>query len=415
MKFFSLLLEQKKYPTLLLHRDLIKHIKRGHRWIYADATKASKDVKSSIPTGIVGVQYKNEFLGWGVYQSDSPLSLRMLCLTEEVPSKKIDSSLTNVNLQNHMHVQWQKALQVRKSVDTSHTNAFRLINGEGDGFPGLVIDLYATTAVIKFDDPIFEEKIWCKKGLASQLQSDFPFLTCIYVKRKNDQAEVGQLLYGDLAEEVEFRENNICFSANIKAGSKTGFFLDQRDNRNLIKQFSKNKTVLNLFSYTGGFSVYAGLGGAKSVTSVDIAKPAIQALQKNFILNQLKTPTTNIAEDAFSYLTQAHSQKLKFDLVITDPPSFAPNSKSVPQAIAAYTKIFSDSLRLVQPNGLFAASSCSSHISHSQFIELLKESFSKARLRGTLLQMGHQPFDHPYPLAMDELRYLKFALFRIDS
>jgi 23S rRNA (cytosine1962-C5)-methyltransferase len=258
------------------------------------------------------------------------------------------------------------------------------------------------------------ESIWNSKNIAARIVAHFPFINCVYLKRRNDEKIKGESLIGSLELETQFKENNMLFASNIREASKTGFFLDQRDNRRLIQDFSKNKSVLNLFSYTGGFSIFAAAGGAKSVTSVDIAKVAIEAVQRNFEINNFKTPTENIATDAFEYVDHQIKSKNQFDLVITDPPSFAPNEKSVPQATAAYTKIFSDSLKLVKQNGLFAASSCSSHISTEAFFEITKEAFSKARLRGTLVKIGGQPTDHPFPLAMEELRYLKFALFRLD-
>ena len=150
------------------------------------------------------------------------------------------------------------------------------------------------------------------------------------------------------------------------------------------------------------------------MTSVDIAKVAIQAVDRNFVINGLKTPHQDIATDAFAYLEELNTQKKKYDLVITDPPSFAPNEKSVEQAKAAYAKIFSNSIKLVSPEGMFAASSCSSHISEREFMDICKEAFSRARAKATLVHLGGQPTDHPYPLAMEELRYLKFALFRLD-
>ena len=233
--------------------------------------------------------------------------------------------------------------------------------------------------------------------------------------------ELRKPIEGDAVSRVEeydtIHSNEVAdklFSSNIRDGAKTGFFLDQRDNRNYIRDFSKNKNVLNLFSYTGGFSIYAAAGGASSVTSVDIAKAAISAVERNFAINKLTTKQESLAVDAFQYVQDCITKQIKFDFVITDPPSFAPNEKSVPQATAAYTKIFSDSLRLVKDNGYFVASSCSSHIHHPAFIEIIKEAFSKAKRTGTLIHFGGQPSDHPFPLAMEELRYLKFAFFRLD-
>ena len=169
-----------------------------------------------------------------------------------------------------------------------------------------------------------------------------------------------------------------------------------------------------MFSYTGGFSLFAAKGGADHVTSVDIAKPAIAAVNRNFEVNHLNTKNEAIAEDAFAFIENKIQDKSKWDIVITDPPSFAPNQKALDAAINAYTKVFSQSLSLVKGNGLFAASSCSSHLTQEMFLKVCEEAFSKTKKKGTIVYLGGQPFDHPYPIVMDELKYLKFALFRVD-
>lgn len=394
-------------PGLQLTRDITKHLKRGHRWIFANCF-ADNEKKSS---GFHALFYKKELLGFGVYQSDTQLRFRMFCLSDEGCFRKNNAAST---FEMWFQRQWKNAVQIRKSIDPTVTDSFRLLNGEGDGVPGLIIDVYRNIAVIKHDHPIME-KIWNRDELAKLIQKDFPQIECVYLKRRNDDDEKGVSLVGTLPAEAVFQENGLLFAANIRDAAKTGFFLDQRDNRNLIRKFSKGLSVLNLFSYTGGFSIYAAAGGAKRVTSVDIAKVAIEAVKRNFELNQLKTEHQDIATDAFEFVEKELEKKSKYDLVITDPPSFAPNEKSVPQATAAYIKIFSNSIRLVEDNGLFAASSCSSHISTEAFLEITREAFSKARKRGTLIYMGSQPVDHPYPLQMTELRYLKFALFRVEA
>ncbi|MEY4616752.1 MAG: hypothetical protein RJB66_1712 [Pseudomonadota bacterium] len=393
-------------PTITLGRDLTKHLKRGHRWAFAGAFDNNAKMKS----GLCFLKYREELLGLGICQGDTQLRFRMLCLADELAFKKNNPQKT---LELWAEIQWQRALRLRENFDHQHTNSFRLINGEGDGFAGLIVDIYGDTAVIKHDHPLMET-IWNKNVIARKIIQAFPQIQCVYLKRRNDDDVKGENIVGELAEETIFKENGLLFASNIRDAAKTGFFLDQRDNRLYLKSFAKNKSVLNLFSYTGGFSLFTAAGGASSVTSVDIAKVAIAAVNRNFEINQLKTKTENIATDAFAYVEEQIQAKTKFDLVITDPPSFAPNEKSVPQATAAYTKIFADSLKLVQNNGLFAASSCSSHISTAAFFEITKEAFSKARRRGTLVHVGAQPSDHPFPLAMEELRYLKFALFRID-
>ena len=403
----SFVIATEKLPSLQLTRDVTKYLKRGHRWIFANCFQE----KEKLASGLYTLFYKNELIGLGVVQGDSQLRFRLFCLGSEPYFRKNNAAKT---LEFWSERQWKNALIIRESINLNSTNSFRLINGEGDGMPGLVIDIYNNVAVIKHDHSIME-KVWNSSELAKKIVTDFPQINCVYLKRRNDVEEKGVNLIGELPLETTFKENNILFASNIRDAAKTGFFLDQRDNRYLISQFSKGLSVLNLFSYTGGFSIFAAVGGAKSVTSVDIAKAAIQAVKRNFELNKLNIEHHDIATDAFEYVEQENAKKNKYDLVITDPPSFAPNAKSVQAATAAYTKIFTQSIKLVNENGLFAASSCSSHITTEAFLEITNEAFSKANKRGTLIHLGAQPIDHPYPLAMTELRYLKFALFRVEG
>jgi 23S rRNA (cytosine1962-C5)-methyltransferase len=396
----------KELPSVNLNRDVTKHLKRGHRWVFASGI----DETRNLPSGFAKLMFKNELIGIGIFQSDTQLKFRLLCLAEE-PFFRPNGF--DVSMRIWAEQQWAKAVKIRSAFDRKQTNSFRLINGEGDGMPGLVIDIYDAVAVIKHDHPVME-KVWIKETVAEWIQRDLPFIQTIYLKRRNDEEEKGVLIKGHLEEQTQFLENGLKFSSHIRNAAKTGFFLDQRDNRHLIRSIARDLRVLNLFSYTGGFSIAAAAGGAQEVTSVDIAKAAIEAVDLNFRINNLGCKHTDIATDAFKYVEEQILKKLKFDLVITDPPSFAPNEKSVPQATAAYTRIFSDSIKLVSGNGLFAASSCSSHISSDMFMEICKEAVSKARRRATVVYIGGQPVDHPFPLAMEELRYLKFILFRLD-
>jgi 23S rRNA (cytosine1962-C5)-methyltransferase len=396
-----------KLPMIQLTRDVTKHLKRGHRWIFSNCF----DEKQKLNSGLYALTFKKDLIGFGVVQADTQLKFRLFCLADE-PYFRKNNAIKTFELWSER--QWKNGFFIRQCFDLKTTNSFRLFNGEGDGMPGLVVDIYNSVAVIKHDHPIME-KIWNHDEIAKKILAEFPFVECIYLKRKNDEAEKGVNLRGTLPLETIFKENGLVFASNIKDAAKTGFFLDQRDNRLLIKSFSKDLDVLNLFSYTGGFSIFAAAGGAKSVTSVDIGKAAISAVTRNFEINEFSTQHRDVATDAFDFVEKEYLQKKKYGLVITDPPSFAPNAKSVQAATAAYIKIFSSSLRLVEENGFFAASSCSSHISTESFLEITSEAFSKVSKKGTLIHLGAQPVDHPYPLAMAELRYLKFALFRVDG
>ena len=403
----SFILASESLPIVNLTRDVTKHLKQGHRWIFANCF----DEKEKFSSGLHALYFKRELIGFGVLQAETQLRFRLFCLSDE-PFFRKNSAAKTFELWTER--QWKNAVKIRENIDLHSTNSYRLINGEGDGMPGLVIDIYNDVAVIKHDNPIME-KVWNLNSITEKLRGHFPKINCVYLKRRNDEEEKGINVFGSLPDETIFKENGILFSSNIRDAAKTGFFLDQRDNRNLIRKFSKGHTVLNLFSYTGGFSLFAAAGGAKSVTSVDVAKAAIEAVKRNFEINELNIEHIDVAADAFEFVEQENLRKAKYGIVITDPPSFAPNQKSVPQAVEAYTKIFANSIRLVQENGYFAASSCSSHVTTETFLEITKEAFSRAKKRGTLIQLGAQPYDHPYPLAMMELRYLKFALFRIDG
>lgn len=393
-------------PVAQLTRDITKHLKRGHRWIFANCF----DPKVKMTSGMHALYFKKELLGFGVVQADTQLRFRLFCHADE-PFFRKNNALKTFELWSDR--QWKNAWQIRQAFDLDRTNSFRLINGEGDGCPGLVVDIYDHVAVMKHDHPIMET-IWNRQVIAEKIRTEVPQVDCVYFKRRNDDEEKGVELLGKLPEQTVFKENGLLFSSNIRDAAKTGFFLDQRDNRALVGRFAKGADVLNLFSYTGGFSIFAAAGGARRVTSVDVSKQASKAAEENFKLNKLSIEHNEIATDAFAFIEQEITQKKKYDLVITDPPSFAPNEKSVPQATTAYTKIFSNSIRLVRENGLFAASSCSSHIPTEDFLEITREAFSKASRRGTLIYLGAQPIDHPYPLGMPELRYLKFALFRVE-
>src|SRR5690606_28982081 len=168
------------------------------------------------------------------------------------------------------------------------------------------------------------------------------------------------------------------------------------------------------FGYTGGFSVYAGLGGATKVTTVDIAPNAIEASHLNWKINHLDEKNHEaLCEDAFLFVQKAQEQKKTWDIVITDPPSFAPNQKAVASAREAYTKVFADSIRLVNDRGYFVASSCSGHIEFELFLEIIQNALSKARRRGKVLLIKGQPEDHPFPYALPEMRYLKFVYLQV--
>lgn len=397
MKYFN----AEKPVRLKLTRDLTKHIKRGNPWIFSDAV-----TKIKAPEGSYAIlsSHKNEVLAHGYYSPNINLAFRVLNLGD----KKFNDKEVETRL--------ERAISNKKHLLTSENKCFRLLNGEGDELPGVVTDYYDGVFVLKLDGEA-AEAFWNKEAFSEFFmnQKSLP-VKCIYFKRKNREEEKGMILAGECNNltDYEFLEHGVKFRTNIIDAAKTGFFLDQRENRNFIRSVSKDKTLLNLFGYTGGFSIYAGLGGATKVTTVDIAPNAIKGAETNWQINHLSPDMHEaLCVDAFEFVKEAQAKKQQWDIVITDPPSFAPNQKAVESAREAYTKIFADSLRLVKDEGFFAASSCSGHISFEEFLEIVQEALSKARRRGKVLLIKGQPEDHPFPFALPEMRYLKFVYLQV--
>ncbi|MDM8518856.1 class I SAM-dependent rRNA methyltransferase [Anaerolineales bacterium HSG6] len=392
----------KKLLTLQLSRDLRRDIKRGHPWVFANNLR---HCPPSVP-GRVAMLLDNRKreLAHGFYSSDSPLAFRV-CSVET--SKPLNDTWAET--------QFERAYQLRQMLFDSQTKTtgFRLFNGEGDGLPGLVVDLYDDTAVLKLDGPA-AVGFWDSRGIGRWLAERLS-LRCVY-ERPRERGQAGQLLVGKLPPQpIQFLENGVRFGADIVNGQKTGFFLDQRDNRQMIRRLAGQKRVLNLFGYTGGFSIYSALGGASHVTTVDIAAPAIKSATENWRLNKLPDGSHEpVVRDVPRFVEQALKQKRLWDLIVVDPPSYAPSKGAVKKAINAYQNVIAGAAQLTTADGFLAASSCSSHISMEMFLSICQEAISKAKRRATVLSISGQPADHPTPLIFSEFRYLKFVLMRVE-
>lgn len=392
------MINKSKIVKLKLKRDISKKVKQGSPWIFEDTLS---DLPKATPGSIAKLyDKKGKFLAFGLYDYQSSLSFRVITLEDKVPHSEL---VTN---------RIKRSLSIRNILNPKLTNAYRLINGEGDLLPGLVVDVFNKFAVLQLDgDGPYG---FYDRRLIANFIKDSLSLEGVYFKARHNSNQISEVLAGQIESfKIEFKENNVKFFCDIEKGQKTGFFLDQRDNRNLIGQLSKGLSVCNMFSYTGGFSVYAGLGGATSVTSVDISTPATKNAIENWKLNQLAAPHHAIDKNCFDYACEADQKGERFDLVIVDPPSFAPSQKSVDKAIGAYEKVFTLGLQLCKNEAYFAASSCSSHIDQQLFLKICESAISKARKRAQIIYIGSQGIDHPYPLALQELRYLKFILFKL--
>ncbi len=385
-------------PVVLhLRKDLTRDIKRGHVWVYGDAIDRPNAAAGSIA---ILVDRRGQRVASGIYDPRHAIPLR-ICKTQ--PPWELDCHWFRQRL--------RQALDLRRRVLSKDTTGYRLVAGEGDGLPGLIVDIYDTTAVIKLDGgapQAFYDPEQVAEWLTENMDID------VVVQRPRERGAVAKMIVGQSPEDaVEFLENGIRFRADVLHGQKTGFFLDQRDNRHLIRQLSSGCSVLNLFSFNGGFSVAAGLGGCLHATSVDIAPAAIADAGRSWAQNELDASRhEGVVSDVFEFL-ESQTQRV-WDIVICDPPSFAPSERARAAALDAYQRLATLSARIVAPGGLLALASCSSHIDAWAFEEVNLAGIGRARRIGTMVANRGLPADHPTPMAMPELRYLKFQLMRLN-
>jgi 23S rRNA (cytosine1962-C5)-methyltransferase len=378
-----------------LKRDLRRHILRGHPWLYQDAIQAPVGVDESSLCQVL--DSKGKALAWGFYCPNSPLAVRILSMGPKPP--KVQDYADRV----------LKSYELRRALLSPQTTAFRVVNGEGDGLPGFVCDLYDRVAVIQFDGDDCTH-FWSRHNLPQQMLQHLP-IDGVYHKPRGRESQ-GQWWGKETPDLVEIQENAVQFKVDIHLGQKTGFFLDQRNNRDYVRRLAQGKRVLNLFSYTGGFSVYAGVGGAHSVTSVDLAPQAIDLAQKNWELNGLRSEDhQGISADVFDFLKVSDE---KWDVVIVDPPSMTHSEKTKAIAMKSYGDLFAQAIARVHPGQHICLSSCSSHISFDDFFEIINQSLSQRRMTGRILRVSGQGEDHPYPHFCPELRYLKFVHLQLN-
>ena len=385
-----------------LRPDRVKNILGGHPWVFSGALAAIP----RIPDGfIVKVLAGSQFVATGYYNSHTDIAIRILSLRDEPIDAKFFAE--RFRLLRRRKEEWLPA----------KTNCYRAVFGEADGVPGLVVDKYNNVLVCQFHTLGMDR---LKSLVVDGLLKAFSPATIVErsdvgVRKMEglDNQPIG-ILHGKAVTEVEVEEQGFKFLVNVIEGQKTGFFLDQRENRQAITRFCKGRSVVNCFSYTGGFSVYAA-ATAKRVVSVDISKPAMEVCRRNFELNGFTrndgpNPHEFLALDVFDYLKSMEAGA--FDFIILDPPSFAKNKKQLPNAIKAYTTINSKALEKLPDGGILVSSSCTSHVDNGTFIKILNQAAINTRCTLKVLDSREQPFDHPYNLAFPEGRYLKFIIMQ---
>jgi 23S rRNA (cytosine1962-C5)-methyltransferase len=377
---------------------------RRHPWIFSGAIKHIKGNASEGDLVIV-VDSKGEFLAIGHYQIGS-IAIRII-------------TFDNVEIDDRFWLQkLESAFKLRQElglIDNETTNVFRLVNAEGDEMPGLVIDFYNGTAVTQFHSiGIFLQKDKIINALRQVLgqklnaifdksESTMPFKSAI--------RPVNGYLW-NTSTNFEVQENSNRFKIDWVLGQKTGFFIDQRENRKLVMTYSKGKNVLNMFCYTGGFSVYALRGGANIVHSVDSSKKAIELTNENVELNFPNCSNHEaIAFDAFDYL---NSTDHIYDLIILDPPAFAKHNEAVHNALQGYKRLSQRAIEIIKPGGLIFTFSCSQVVSREEFRKSVFAAAANAKRKVSILHQLSQPADHAVSIYHPEGEYLKGLVLYVE-
>jgi 23S rRNA (cytosine1962-C5)-methyltransferase len=401
--------QQKKQPSELPPRLRLRvtaaaetQIRAGHPWVYGDSIREQN--RDATP-GELAVIYdrKDKFLAVGLFDPDSPIRVRILHAGKP---QTVDPPWWASRL--------AQTSERRRSLFDEQTNGYRLINGESDGWPGLVLDRYDKTFVLKLYSAVWLPRFEIISNLIrAHFKPDRLVLRLSRniqaAARKMISAEDGQIIFGDKREACPtFLESGLRFEADVCHGQKTGFFLDQRENRRAVESLARGRRVLNAFSFSGGFSLYAARGGAISVTDLDISAHALASAERNFALNQSDAAVARceherVQADAFDWL--AANERRAFDLIVLDPPSFAKREAERAGAIRAYEKLAGLGIQHLAPGGILVACSCSAHVTAEEFFDAVRRSAGKSARAFQEIQTTRHAPDHP--ATFKEAEYLK--------
>lgn len=392
-----------KRLAIRLTKDALRHVRAGHPWVFDESIASISHAGSPGDLAVI-FDDKRRFNAIGLFDPDSPMRIKVL--HRGSPATINDTWWAD---------QVTAALALRAGlVDDAATTGYRVLNGENDGFPGLVADRYADTLVVKIYTAAWLPHL---RAIIDTLISATGVSTVVLRTARSIDVELvadGAVVFGEAADpdDVWFDENGLSFLAHPRFGQKTGFFLDQRDNRDRVRAASDGAKVLDVFSCTGGFSAAAAAGGATDVTSVDMAPNAIETAKRVMEANSPKVPWNGIVGDAFDVMHRLKAEKRQFGVVVVDPPSFAQRAANAGAGLRAYGKLTELALALVEPGGLLVQASCSSRISADDFYaKVLATAAASSRQLHEVERTGHG-VDHPVTFA--EGAYLKALFARID-
>lgn len=412
--------------TVILKPHKEESLKRFHPWVFSGAIakvvlEASHRASEPVEGELVCVRSSaNEVLGVGHWQVGS-IAVRILAFgMESLPEA-------------FWHERIRAAYQVREALGLTprdpspvtgnlYNDTFRLVHGEGDFLPGLIVDIYADTAVVQAHSVGMHV---CRNEIAKAIVDEVQQVRNVYYKSDDtlpfkaqiEGDRVGWLVHGENDEKDESWsvENGLSFRIDWLRGQKTGFFIDQRENRALVERYAKGKDVLNMFCYTGGFSLYALRGGAKTVDSVDVSQKAIDLVNVNVARNFPKTKNhTAVAADAFEYLSAQREKGSTYDLIILDPPAFAKHRDAVKNALRGYQRINAKAIEMIRPGGILFTFSCSQAVDKEAFRLAVFSAAAQVGRKVRILHQLHQPQDHPINIYHPEGEYLKGLILYIE-
>lgn len=387
------------YKSIRLRKGKDESLKRFHPWIFSGAIQ---QMDEGIQEGdIVRVlTFEGDFIATGHYQQGS-IAVRVLTFSDV----EIDDE--------YWHSRLQSALQMRQAIGLA-ADSYRLVHGEGDNLPGLIIDIYGKTAVMQAHSIGMH---FMRKQIAQALINVMESrISHIYYKSETTLPfmtadDMNGFLYGGSDENIAV-ENGLKFRVDWLKGQKTGFFVDQRENRSLLEQYAKGKRVLNMFCYTGGFSFYAMRGGAELVHSVDSSAKAIELTRKNVELNFPHDPRHEaFCEDAFKFLERIESS---YNLIILDPPAFAKHRGALHNALKGYTRLNQKAFEKIEKGGILFTFSCSQVVTKDHFRNAVFTAAALAKRKVRILHQLHQPADHPINIYHPEGEYLKGLVLYVE-
>jgi 23S rRNA (cytosine1962-C5)-methyltransferase len=427
-------------PCLILKSGREKSLQRRHPWIFSGAIASVNGAPKNGETLAVRSE-QGEFLAWAAYNAASQISARVWSWREEeiINAAFFRAKITNalaarsalLNASSPVSLNHNQsgcdgqpvasdgnfAPSVRRGISvTAQNNGMRLIHAESDGLPGLIVDQYGDVLVLQIGSAGAEH--W--RDSCVDILQELCNPACIYERSDSDSRALeglalrSGLLRGKLPNSIAVVENGLRFRVDVAAGQKTGFYLDQRDNRALTETLARDKDVLNCFCYTGGFSLYAMRGGAKSVLSIDASGTALQIAAENLTDNGLDATRAEWQEaDVFQALRKLRDQGRSFDLIILDPPKFAPTAAFAEKAARGYKDINLLGFKLLRPGGILATYSCSGGISEELFQKIIAGAALDAGVNAQIIHYLHASSDHPVLLSFPEGAYLKGLILRV--